>query len=256
MAVLLDHPAVNATVFFPRETSSPPPDGARDVMLPVGPDVRLHARVHAAPAAVATVVLFHGNGEVVADYDDAATAFARAGAALAVIDFRGYGQSEGTPTLRTLVADARPALDAMLPELTGNRARPTIVMGRSLGSACAAEIAVQAPEGIAGIVFESGFSELAGVAVRRGLALVPDEEDLAVLCPLRKLRASRLPLLVLHGERDTLILPAEGRAAFEASAASDKQLVLVPGRGHNDLSWHTSYWEALGALVARVAAPQ
>jgi uncharacterized protein len=104
MISLLDHPVVARTLFFPRPSFAPPPPGARDVMLEVEHGVRLHARIHDAPDAVAVVVLFHGNGEVVSDYDAAAARFAQAGAALAVIDFRGYGRSGGTPGVRTLVA--------------------------------------------------------------------------------------------------------------------------------------------------------
>ncbi len=251
MISLLDHPVVARTIFFPRPYFVPPPPGARDEMLQVERGVRLHARIHDAPGALAVVVLFHGNGEVVSDYDAAAPRFAQAGAALAVIDFRGYGRSEGTPSLRHLVGDARPALEALLPHLRrGSGPAPIVVMGRSLGSACAAEVASVAPELVAGVVLESGFTDLIALAARRGLIVeTVAEGDLEVLCPLRKLARSRTPLLVLHGAEDTLIVPAEGRAAHEASGAEDKRFVLIPQRGHNDISSHPLYWEALAAFL-------
>ena len=128
-------------------------------------------------------------------------------------------------------------------------------MGRSLGSVCAAEIARAVPRVVAGIVFESGFSDLVGFARRRGLTVeTVAESDLEVLCPLRKLARSRTPLLVLHGEDDTLIAPEEGRAAYEASGAEDKRFVLVPQRGHNTISLHPLYWEELAAFLQRVAS--
>jgi pimeloyl-ACP methyl ester carboxylesterase len=253
---LLDHPHIARTIFFPRPDFSPPPPGARDVMLEVERGVRLHARVHDAPGAVAVVVLFHGNGEVVSDYDLAAPRFEEAGGALAVVDFRGYGRSEGAPSLRHLVADARPAIEGLLGDLRrSGDARPVVVMGRSLGSACAVEVAHAVPEIVSGLVFESGFSDLTGVARRRGILMerVADE-DLEVLCPLRKLARSRTPLLVLHGAEDSLIVPEEGRAAFDASVAEDKRLVLVPGRGHNNVSHHPLYWEELAAFLGRVTS--
>src|SRR5262245_40875551 len=102
MPSLVDHPLLEETIFFPRRSFQPPPPGARDVRIEVAPAVALHARVHDAPGAVATIVLFHGNGEVVSDYDDSARDFAEAGAALAVVDYRGYGASDGRPSLRAL----------------------------------------------------------------------------------------------------------------------------------------------------------
>jgi fermentation-respiration switch protein FrsA (DUF1100 family) len=249
MTSIFDHPAVSANLFYPRPDFTPPERGMRDLMVEVEPGVRLHARMHEAQGAVAHVVLFHGNGEVVSDYDDAARAFAEAGAALTVIDFRGYGRSEGEPSLRSLLADARPAFAAVSRHLSP---LPVIVMGRSLGSACAAEIC---GEPIAGIVFESGFSDVAGFARRRGLpASMITQDDVDTIGPLKKLSRCKSPLLVLHGERDTLIPATEGRAAYEASGASDKRLAIVPGRGHNDLSFHPLYWEALADFVRRTAS--
>ena len=128
-------------------------------------------------------------------------------------------------------------------------------MGRSLGSMCAAELMREAPLSIAGFVLESGFTDVLAFARRRGIVLdTMEDDDRALLCPLAKIARSRAPLLVLHGEDDTLIVPDEGRAAFAASTASDKTLVIVPGRGHNDLSFHPVYWGALASFVARVAA--
>jgi hypothetical protein len=250
MISLLDHPAVTANLFYPRPDFHPPPRGARDTMVEVAAGVALHARIHEATGAIANLVLFHGNGEVVSDYDDLAAEFARAGARLAVVDYRGYGLSEGEPSLRALLADARPAFAGVRAELGPE---PVIVMGRSLGSACAAELARAVPEALAGIVFESGFSDVGGFAERRGLPrAVVSQADLDAIGPLAKLAASPVPLLVLHGERDTLIPAAEGRAAYEAAGTREKELVIVPGRGHNDASFHPLYWQAMRAFVARV----
>jgi alpha-beta hydrolase superfamily lysophospholipase len=255
MLPLLDDPALSEDVFFPRPSFAPPPPGARDTMVEVAPGVRLHARIHDAPGAVAALILFHGNGEVVSDYDAAAPRFADAGARFAVVDYRGYGRSEGRSTLATLYADACPAFEGVRAELArAGVALPVVVMGRSLGSACAAEIAHALPGAAAGFVFESGFSDVDAFARRRRVPvdLFP-EAARAVLSPLHKLAASKAPLLVLHGERDRLLYPEEGRAAYEASGAADKQFVLVPGRGHNDVSFHPLYWEALAAFLQRVA---
>jgi ADP-ribosylglycohydrolase/alpha-beta hydrolase superfamily lysophospholipase len=254
MPRFLDDPTFSANVFFPRPDDGEPPSGAWDLAIPVD-GARLHARLHPAARPLAALILFHGNGEVVSDYDGAAPHFARAGARLAVVDYRGYGRSSGDPSLGALLADARPVVDALRPHLAHEgRPLPILIMGRSLGSAAAAELSRSLPRFAAGFVLESGFSDLVAFARRRGVRLdLVAEDDLEALCPKRKLAASSAPLLVLHGAEDTLIPAAEGAANHAAAGTEDKRLVLVPGRGHNDLSFHPLYWEALGAFVGRAA---
>lgn len=251
MSRFLNDPALSTNVFFPRPDARPAPPGARDLEIAVDGAV-LHARVHDGGAAPrAAILLFHGNGEVVPDYDGHAALFAQAGAKLAVVDYRGYGRSTGAPSLRTLLTDAPAVVAALAPHLAP---LPLVIMGRSLGSVCAAEIARLRLPSVTAIILESGFSDLMAFARRRGVTLDRVEEaDLEALCPLRKFATSSLPLLVLHGAEDRLIVLEEGRAAYQASASQDKHLAVIPSRGHNDLSYHPLYWEALAAFVARIA---
>ncbi|MFO0609789.1 MAG: alpha/beta fold hydrolase [Polyangiales bacterium] len=255
MSSLFDDPRFNLNLFFPADRASPPPPGARDLRVDVAPDVGLHARRHAHAGSRALVLLFHGNGEVVADYDGLATRYADAGADLLVVDFRGYGASEGTPTLRDALADAHRALDVALADAAG---LPLVVMGRSLGGACAAELCQSSRPGVVGFVFESAAADLDGVIRRRGVdprGLVTDA-DRAAFDPLPKLARCASPALVLHGEDDALIPASEARLTHERLASADKTLTLIPGRGHNDLAWHPLYWDALARFVARVTGPR
>jgi len=80
----------------------------------------------------------------------------------------------------------------------------------------------------------------------------PDDlspEDRDVFDPLRKLARGRLPLLVMHGSNDTMISAEEARRAHAAAGSPRKQLVLIPDRGHNDVSYSDVYWDALAAFV-------
>lgn len=246
MTSIFDRDEFNHALFYPRADTTPPGDGAVDLMIEVEPGVRVHVRHHQRDARC-TLLLFHGNGEVVADYDDAAERFAAAGAALAVADYRGYGASEGEPTLRHAIADARPIAAAFAGAL--------VVMGRSLGAAAAHELYADAPANLRGVILESAFCDLVGLVRRRGL--VPPHtwapRDLATFDPATKLARGKLPLLVLHGERDDLVVPAEAQASLAAAGTDDKQLVMVPGRGHNDVSLGAAYWRALESFVHRVA---
>lgn len=251
---LFDDDAFNDRLFFPRRDQRAPAD-ADDVFVAVS-GANLHLRVHTPrPSARALVLLFHGNGEVVADYDDAKDAFADAGCALAVVDYRGYGASSGVPTLRDALEDTAAVVDVAARHAAG-RDLPLVVMGRSLGSLCAAVVcgnnessAVQA------IIIESGIGHLSGLVARRGYptqtAFSP--ADTADFDPLPKMRRGRRPLLVLHGEEDEIIDIAEADAVFAAAGTVDKTMIRIVGRGHNDISFSPSYWEALRSFIARVS---
>lgn len=249
MESIFDSPEFSSTMFYPQRRVTRTPPGARDLTVDVSDGARLHARLHHRDGTAATVLLFHGNGEVVSDYDAAAADYAAAGADLAVVDYRGYGASSGRPTLRACLADAHAVLAAVLDAAPG---RPLFVMGRSLGSACAAELCQTARPAVKGYLFESGIADVYGVIRRRGITLDGplDARDLEVFSPLHKFARCTTPTLVLHGADDTLIPASEARTTFDALAASEKELVLIPGRGHNDLSMHPLYWEAMARFIA------
>jgi alpha-beta hydrolase superfamily lysophospholipase len=252
MGSIFDSEAFNRALFYPHPDATPTPAGARDLWVTVAPGVRLQVRLHEHPTTVATVLYFHGNGEVVANYDSWARRYQNAvGADLAVVDYRGYGQSGGSPTLRACLADARAVLEMVAQETAG---RPLVVFGRSLGSTCAAELAGLVPPVAAGIVLESGITDLQALLQRHRIPppeALP-EEDLRAFCPLRKLQRCTLPALVLHGAEDRLIPVREARAAAEA-LAGPKTLAVIPDRGHNDIALHPAYWEALARFVRALA---
>jgi pimeloyl-ACP methyl ester carboxylesterase len=245
MTSIFDRDEFNHTLFYPRGDTTAAPEGAVDLMIEVEAGVRVHVRHHQRDARC-TLLLFHGNGEVVADYDEAAERFAEAGAALAVADYRGYGASEGEPTLRYAIADARPIAAAFSGKL--------VVMGRSLGAAAAHELYADPPANLRGVVLESAFSDLLGLVRRRGLEppRTWSPADLATFDPATKLARGKLPLLVLHGAEDDLVVPAEAKASLAAAGTDDKRLLLIPGHGHNDVSLEPSYWRALASFVQRV----
>ena len=252
MTSIFDARELNERLFFSRRDTSPTPSHAVELEVP-GAAV-LHVRWHRRRDDAPTLLLFHGNGEVVADYDASASTFADVGVNLAVMDFRGYGRSAGSPTLRSLMDDAHRVVQ--LVGATAANGRGLFVMGRSLGSACAAELYGGSPANVSGFILESGFVDLDGLIRRRGMQPPPEisAEERRVFDPLPKLARGQRPLLVLHGAEDTLIAADEGRRAHDAAGTPDKELVVVPERGHNDLSLSPDYWDALAAFVARLAS--
>ena len=136
------------------------------------------------------------------------------------------------------------ALEQMLEEVSSEVPQRVFVMGRSLGSAAAIEVARHHQEAIAGLIIESGFADTFGLLARLGVILKDLDETQDVFSNLTKIGQISLPTLVIHGQADMLIPASEGVALYEGSVAPDneKRLVVIPGAGHNDLL-------ALGAAI-------
>lgn len=242
MPSLFDTPRFNESLFFPRRNDAPPPTGAEDWMI----DDRLRIRLHPAGESRLTLLLFGGNGESASDYDGAGERFAACGVRLAAAEYRGYGKSKGTPTLRLALEDALACFEALRSRLAG----PVGVMGRSLGSQCAAHLAPRAD--LACVVWESGFLDLEALVARRGMNLPEafSEADLAAFDPAPKLLAGKAPLLVLHAEGDDVIDPLEAQHAYDLYPLPEKTLALIPHRGHNDIGTSPLYWQAMAEFFA------
>lgn len=237
---VLDRPEVTSVLFYPRRDVGVPrlATGVHTVRIPVSDDVALGGKIFAAPEAGPAILYFHGNGEIASDYDTIAPFYTRLGMTLFVVDYRGYGLSEGTPSATTLVEDALTVF-AKTPELlasVGVAESPLFIMGRSLGSAAALEIVDRAAGGIQGLVIESGFAYTFPLIERIGfLPLAEAYEHKDGFGNLDKIARASLPTLIIHGERDWIIPITDADALFGASASKQKTFTRIPGAGHNDL---------------------
>jgi pimeloyl-ACP methyl ester carboxylesterase len=98
------------------------------------------------------------DGEVVSDYDDVSPFYHQKKLNLVVADYRGYGASNGIPTLTDLIHDSHLIFKEVKEELSRRNLRSDLwVMGRSLGSISALELAYHYQEEMKGLIVESGF---------------------------------------------------------------------------------------------------
>ena len=249
---LLDRAGMAAQAFYPRPDRVPPPPGAEDLSIEVEPGVAVAARFYASDPALATILYFHGNGEVASDHDEIAPLYAQAGANLFVAEFRGYGRSGGRPTFASLVTDAH-TIAARFGALLGERgfAARRFVMGRSLGSHSALELAANGGDQFRGLIIESGAANLRRMLARLGMDAGGEGGALAAAHEA-KIRSIRLPALIIHGERDELIPLEHAAELYELLAETRRELVVIPNAGHNDLLWRglRQYFEAIQAFLA------
>ncbi len=233
---LLDLPHILSFVFYPREDYSPPPRNAVDHSVPVEKDVSIVCRFYPASETAPSILYFHGNGEVICDYDWIATLYNKLGINLFVADYRGYGQSSGMPSFANTVADSHVIFKYFRDTLKASRyGGPLFVMGRSLGSLSATELAMSYPEYLKGLIVESGFASAGKLLMYLGTLLSFPRLEEFEKANLDKLRAITIPTLIIHGEWDEII-PFEQALVFHENVGSkNKRLLPIPQAGHNDI---------------------
>jgi alpha-beta hydrolase superfamily lysophospholipase len=206
-------------------------------LVPVENDIVVGARFHLGDRRHPNILFFHGNGEIASDYDDIAPFYNRIGINFLAADYRGYGRSTGHPTVTSMMQDSHAIFRFVTDWLAQNRfTGPLILMGRSLGSASAIELAATNAERVSALIVESGFA-FAGPLLRLlGVdpAAIGFREERAFR-HLEKIALFRGPVLIIHAEFDHIIPFSDGQALFDASPSPEKTLLKIPGADHNTI---------------------
>jgi fermentation-respiration switch protein FrsA (DUF1100 family) len=205
-----------------------------DIWFPAADGVKLHAWLVPARDARFTLVWFHGNaGNISHRVDNIKELLRRLPLNIFIFDYRGYGRSAGGISDLSEEATYRDA-EGVLAYLGGRRdlaATRLVYFGRSLGAAIAVEISRRhAP---AGLILETPFTSIRDMA-RVVLPFLPVGGLLQTKYDsLAKIREIRVPLLILHGDRDDVVPYEQGRRLFEA-ANPPKTIYTIRGARHND----------------------
>lgn len=175
------------------------------------------------------VLLFHGNAGNVSHRLDRAKLFAeRLGVDVFLVDYRGYGLSEGRPSESGIYRDGLAIYDAA--GQRGFSPKQIILMGESLGCAVAVDVALARP--CAAVVLETPFLSVPALA-RRHYPFVPTFLVRTKFDTESKIGRLAGPKLILAAERDEIAPPSHAQRLFEL-AAPPKELYVIPGAGHND----------------------
>jgi len=235
----LDMPEVLMGLFHPRPEYEPieKPTGAIDLLIPVAGNIAVGGRLHMTDSSAPNVLFFHGNGEIVSDYDELGPLYNRMEINFLAVDYRGYGRSTGRPTITTMMRDSHAIFEFTEGWLKGNGYTGAfIVMGRSLGSASALELANHYMERIDGLIVESGFAHtgplLELLGVNTSSIGFTEEKGLR---NLDKIRTWDKPTLVIHAEFDHIIPYSDGQALYDACPSSEKSFLKIMNANHNDI---------------------
>jgi fermentation-respiration switch protein FrsA (DUF1100 family) len=243
-------------IYYPDRHIDQTPDQVgfkyEDVTLTTSDGVRINGWfLPAHDGATLTVLLFHGNAGNMSHRFEKLAVLRELGVDTFIIDYRGYGRSEGKPDEQGTYRDAQAAYDHLIQQRKLSP-RSIVVYGESLGSAVAADLATKVNVG--GLILEEAFTSVGDVGqkmfpflpVRR---LVWNKYD-----TLSKMPRVKVPLLIFHSRDDELFSLRHAQRLL-AAANDPKQLVELRGN-HNDafLVSASIYHDALQKFFATVAA--
>jgi fermentation-respiration switch protein FrsA (DUF1100 family) len=228
---------LQGALLYPAPQGKPaPPLGFEEIKLVAEDGVQTRAFYRKARAGMPTVLYYHGNGETLSGSLTGTRHLAEAGYGLLLPEYRGYGGQSGTPGEAGFYADGRAALEWLSAQAIS--ADQTIISGYSIGSGTAVQMAVEREP--AALILNAPFRSLTG--------LVSDKFPwLPVSLLLRdrfdseaKLANFGKPVLMTHGERDTLIPPSNTLSL--SKVIKDHEYHWFADLGHNDM-YHNAVLE-------------
>jgi fermentation-respiration switch protein FrsA (DUF1100 family) len=221
-----------------------------DIRASAQDGVALHGWFIPQPGARHTLLIFHGNAGNISHRLPWLRMLHELGAHVMILDYRGYGRSQGRPSEKGLYLDARAAYDWWVRERAADKSR-LVLVGESLGGAICVDLAAAVP--VDGMILQSTFTNARDMAK----ILFP----LGLLRPLAGIRFDsaakigniRCPKLFIHGDRDEIVPFRLGRDLYDM-APSPKEFFEVPGAGHNDLLWTAgpAYTKRLRDFLSRI----
>lgn len=243
--------ACSSLLYYPDNTSyvkrEKVPSAVEDIWIPVGPAAEgekihgwyFHSKKTKSPRAV--IVFFHGNGENLTSHFQALYWLVDHEFDFMVFDYRGYGESSGTPSPENTVEDGKAVLRFMKQKASGSR---LVVFGQSLGGAVALRVAgeLRGEIPMSMVAVDSTFHSYQAVA-KKVLAsnfltwLLQPFATLALsdeFAPEHFIaNISPVPLLVIHGTEDETVAFELGQKVFELGK-EPKEFWAVPGGTHID----------------------
>ena len=215
----------------------------------------------ASGKARATVLFLHGNAENISTHFFNVAWMPAEGFNVLALDYRGYGGSAGAPSLPGVQRDIDAALEALLarPDVD---ARRIVLFGQSLGGALAIHYGARgAHRGtLRAVISDSAFADYRMIASEKlassfltwpfqWLPALTVDNDYSPLASIGAL--SPLPLVLIHGEDDTIVPPHHAQRLYEA-ARLPKELWMLPRTGHTQSVRDPALRRRLGDYMRRV----
>ena len=189
------------------------------------------------------VIFAHGNGELIDHWIYDLAGYRDMGISVALVEFRGYGRSSGTPSEEAIVADFVTAYDTIQNREDVN-ADQIIVHGRSIGGGIVAGLAKQRKT--TGMILESTFTSVKPLAWEYWVPGFMVRDPLEVKSVLKDYQN---PVLIIHGQDDKIIPVSHAYQNADAIKTGNGELVVYEGMSHNSPPPEKEYWEQIKAFL-------
>jgi len=225
---------LNSFLFHPRKSTQV--TNQNDIFIEVDRSIHVSARLHLENKNFPTIIFFHGNGEIVTDYDMIGKEYNRIGINFIIVDYRGYGFSSGEPTSLNILSDSIEIFHYLDKRLDKKYFEKIFIMGRSLGSACALEISYHLSNKIHGIIIESGFVNedplFSLIGIKKEHINFKEEDG---FLNEKKIKNYFGPLLVIHAKEDHIIPFHHGELLLTLCPSKNKKLIPMYEANHNNI---------------------
>ena len=220
------------------------------VTLEASDGVRIQAWWFRRSTPAPAVLFLHGNAGDISHRTSLAEGLLEEEISVLLLEYRGYGGSEGRPGEEGFHLDAMAGMDFLEEQLGGSG--EIVIFGRSMGGAVAAGLARVRPSG--GLILEAAFTSLEAMA-RTLYPFLPGflfRRLKGRFDTLEMVKEARAPVFVVHGTRDEVVPFRMGETLF-AEAPAPKGWYEVEGAGHNDVFWvgGSEYFRILARFVRR-----
>jgi fermentation-respiration switch protein FrsA (DUF1100 family) len=227
----------NQLIFFPSvegDWERPSRSGGtiEDVEITTSDRVKLQAWYFPAKGASLSILFFHGNAGNLSHRGDWAEEIGRLGVNVLLLDYRGYGLSQGEPDEAGIYLDAEAAY-RYLTEIRDVPPEQVVVYGVSLGGAAACEVAVRHP--CKALILQSVFSSAPDMAGAMYPFLPARWLVRTQFLNHKKLSQIEAPKLILHSTADEVIPVWMAQKNFEGARDPKRLEIFSGGEGHNDL---------------------
>ncbi len=215
-------------------------DKANIIKIPLENGNKISALYLTHPHATITLLYSHGNAEDLGTLYPLLEMFQQHGYNVLAYDYQGYGTSDGKPSEKNTYQDIMAAY-TYLTQTLAVPASHIVVYGRSVGTGPSVYLATKVP--VKALILESPF--VSAYRVQTTLPLIPFDK----YPNLARISQLDMPLLVIHGTKDTVIPFWHGKMISE-KALGPTQTYWVDGANHNDAhQMKPTYWKALSSFI-------